>query len=75
MQDEKKLLLCKTTFDIKLEKLVNTNTHANKEVASTVKLVSSGKINSIEETNEEVMSTVKLESSDKIESDHEESAI
>ena len=44
-QEEKKSLPHKTTFDMKLEKLVNNNVHANEEVVSTVKLSSRGNIN------------------------------
>ena len=51
-QEEKKSLPHKTTFDMKLEKLVNNNVHANEEVVSTARLSSFRKINYILEPNE-----------------------
>ena len=75
MQEEKNSLSCKSVFDAKLEKLVNSNVHTNEEVSSKVKLAIRGKINSIEDPNKEIMSNVKLEIRDKIDSDCEGSAI
>ena len=69
------MLTYKSAFDVKLEKLENSNADENDEVACTVKLESSAKEKSIEDLNEEVMSTSKFESSDKNDSNVEGSAI
>ena len=62
-------------FDVKLEKLANSNADENDEVACTVKLEISAKENSIEDLNEEVMSSANFESSYKNDGDVEGSTI